>query len=69
MRDITITMEEGQRQMTLLALAELAIARPGWVDALERVALLMDNHTATGNAELFRKFLDLHVPPEGRKVT
>jgi hypothetical protein len=30
----SVTVEEGERQMLLLALAELAKARPGWEDAL-----------------------------------
>lgn len=29
---------EGQRQMILLALAELALSRPGWDDAIRRIA-------------------------------
>jgi hypothetical protein len=45
--------------MTLLALAKLSIERPGWLDALEEVALLMDN-SIDGKPELFSKFRTLH---------
>jgi hypothetical protein len=31
-------IEEGDRQMVLLALAELSLSRPGWDDALGRIA-------------------------------
>jgi hypothetical protein len=30
MHDITVTIDEGERQMLLLALAKLSIERPGW---------------------------------------
>ena len=33
-----VDLEEGDRQLVLLALAELALRRPGWDDALGRVA-------------------------------
>ncbi len=33
-----VTIEEGERQTTLLALAELSLRRPGWLDHLERIA-------------------------------
>jgi hypothetical protein len=31
-------LEEGDRQMVVLAIAELALSRPGWDDALRRIA-------------------------------
>jgi hypothetical protein len=31
-------IEEGDRQMILLAIAELSLSRPGWDDALGRIA-------------------------------
>jgi hypothetical protein len=46
-------MEESQRQMTLLALAKLAIERPGWTWALEQIALLMDDPAPDGKPLLF----------------
>lgn len=35
-------VSEEDRQMILLALAELSLRRPGWLDALERVAGTFD---------------------------
>lgn len=35
---MNVTIEEEDRQMILLALAELSLRRPGWLDALGRVA-------------------------------
>jgi hypothetical protein len=66
LKNITITLEEEERQMTLLALAKLAVERPGWVWALEQIALKMDNRVDEDRAEMFRKFLSLHGSPEGR---
>jgi hypothetical protein len=58
-------MEEGQRQMTLLALAKLSIERPGWLWALEQVALLMDDPEPDGKPYLFEEFRRIHAPAEG----
>jgi hypothetical protein len=38
-----LKIDEGQRQMMLLALAELALSRPGWDMALQMIAEKMDN--------------------------
>jgi hypothetical protein len=35
---IYFTIDEGERQAVLLALAELALSRPGWDDMLSRIA-------------------------------
>lgn len=35
---MNVTIEEEERQTTLLALAELSLRRPGWLDHLERIA-------------------------------
>jgi len=43
--------DEEQRQMVVLALAELAVARPGWLNALRGCAERIDS------AELFRDFM------------
>ena len=51
-----ITIDEGQRGAILLALAELSIARPGWLHMLEEIALLMDNCTTEGKAQMFEGF-------------
>lgn len=58
----TITVTEEQRQMILVALAELSIARPGWVMALEEAALTMDNEV-DGQAEMFEKLRRTHSDP------
>lgn len=39
----TIVIDESQRQIILLALAHLAVERPGWDVALADIAALMDN--------------------------
>lgn len=51
---------EEERQMVLLALAELSIARPGWVEGLGKIALLMDEPNPEGNATLFERFRRNH---------
>lgn len=59
---VTITIEEGQRQAILLALAHLAVERPGWKDAcLEPIALLIDNQRPDGKPELFTNFYLLRM--------
>lgn len=50
--NLKIEIEEDERQVILLALAHLAVERPGWRNMLERVALKMDNP----GPELFTKF-------------
>jgi hypothetical protein len=60
----TIELDEGQRQMVLLALAKLSIERPGWLYAIEELALTMDNTSAQGKPELlhnFRRLFDYGV--------
>jgi hypothetical protein len=52
--DVRIPFDEDQRQMVVLALAELAVARPGWLNALRGCAERIDS------AELFRDFTSLH---------
>lgn len=39
----TLKIDEGERQMVLLALAELALSRPGFDDILSRIAQRIDN--------------------------
>jgi hypothetical protein len=50
---MNIEIDEGQRQMILLALAHLAVERPGWKAALADTALVMDDGT------MFRTFYQL----------
>lgn len=56
----TFKLHEEQRQLILLALAELSIARPGWVNCLEEIAILMDNRSVDGRAQLFEQFRANH---------
>jgi hypothetical protein len=63
--DHIITLEEGQRQILLLALAKLSIERPGWLDAIERIAFLMDNRTMQGKPELLYEFRRIHNDTAG----
>lgn len=41
--DHVLTLSEGERQAVLMALAHLAIERPGWDDMLSRIARRIDN--------------------------
>jgi len=43
----TLEIEEGERQAILLALAHLAIERPGWDDMLREIAKKMDDDHLT----------------------
>lgn len=53
-----LELEEGERQMVLLALAHLSRERPGWDDALNRIALRIDNEE-NGRAKLYDAFRKL----------
>jgi len=64
MRDVTITLTEEQRQATLMALAHLAVERPGWDHMLSEIARKMDNATAEG-PELYLAFKKLHQDGSG----
>ncbi len=59
----SIRIDESERQAILLALAELSIARPGWVYMLEQIAFKMDNKDENGHAEMFEGFRYNHVRP------
>ena len=65
-------LDEGERQMMLMALAHLSIERPGWDDALNRLAL-----KASGDAigrpvqrstvyDYFRRLRRVALEHEGR---
>jgi len=58
MADLTITIEEEQRQAILLALAHLAVERPGWDYMLSEIARKMDRLMANANdkPELYEQF-------------
>jgi hypothetical protein len=68
MRHTVILMEE-HRQIILLALAELSIARPGLVYALNQAALQMDSMNAEGQAEMFEAFRQNHTLPIREALT
>lgn len=57
----TITITEEDRQMIIMALARLAIDRPGWLQACNDVALQMDNRLPGDEAEMFHGFLKFRL--------
>lgn len=59
----TIVLKEDERQTILLALAELSIARPGWVQMLSDIARQMDNTDPRGEPQMFEQFRQNHVAP------
>lgn len=59
----TVEIDEGQ--MILLALAKLSLERPGWDDALNEIALKMDNRTDVGRGEMYESFREIHSRKEG----
>lgn len=58
-----LRVDEGERQMMLLALAELSLEHPGWVAALEAIARKMDNVDENGQAKMFEQFRRNHSDP------
>jgi hypothetical protein len=58
---VTVTIDEGQRQMLLLALAKLAIDRPGWHMTLGDLAAKFSTapHIEDGR-EMFERFCELN---------
>jgi hypothetical protein len=60
MRDIQLTLEEEERQLVLLAIAHLAVNRPGWDYVLANIALKMDNKKGNGRPEMFDEFKALY---------
>jgi hypothetical protein len=53
-----VEIDEGERQLILLALAQLSVARPGWDHALNKIACKMDNVIA-GRGNLYDGFRHL----------
>jgi len=51
----TVTLDESERQTILLALAHLAVERPGWLMMLERTALKLDR-VLDGKPAMFMQF-------------
>lgn len=58
MNSVEVKIEEGDRQMILLAIAELALSRPGWDDTLGRIADYL-SHDATNDGRLMFEGLKL----------
>jgi hypothetical protein len=54
-----LELSESDRQMVLMALAHLSEERPGWDDALHRLALQIDNQR-DGRALMYDDFRKLH---------
>lgn len=52
-------LEEGERQMVLMALAHLAVERPGWDDALQRLAMQLDNEQ-NNRPQMYDEFRKIH---------
>ena len=61
MSDVTLVLEEAERQLVLLALAGLSIRSPGFDYALNRLALRIDNDEA-GRASMYDDFRNLSEP-------
>jgi hypothetical protein len=51
----TLNFEEGERGAVIMALAHLAVERPGWDDMLSRIAARVDN-CASGRPEMYEEF-------------
>lgn len=66
MKDVTVTIDEGQRQVLLLALAKLSIERPGWAWMLgELAAKFSTAPNIEDGREMFEKFREIHHVQEG----
>lgn len=62
-KQFTIELDESQRQMVLMALAHLAMERPGWDYALMEIANKIDNERKKdGLPEMYMEFKNLHAP-------
>jgi hypothetical protein len=57
--DVMVRYDEEQRQLVLMALAHLAVERPGFDQALSKIAMKMDN-LFEGKPELYGRFKELH---------
>jgi hypothetical protein len=56
----SIDLQEDERQLVLMALAVLSLTFPGWDDAVNRIALRIDNDKG-GRAELFDEMRKLRA--------
>lgn len=64
----TITIDDGQRQLIIMALAHLSMESPGWIYALEEIALKMDNQTDDGRPQMFESFRRIHSEAVAAKL-
>ena len=55
-----IELNESDRQAVILALANLAVERPGWNYMLTRIALKMDNDRG-GKPQMYEEFKKTHA--------
>lgn len=55
----TLSLNEGERQALLMALAHLAVDRPGWDDMLSAIASRVDNRDR-GRPVMYDHFRSLH---------
>lgn len=73
---VTLELEEEERQLVLMALAQLAVRRPGWDYILNHIALRIDNHiglpetptidqaqegSVESRGEMFDQFKEMHL--------
>jgi hypothetical protein len=59
--DVTVTVDDGERQMLLLALAKLSIERPGWKWTLgELAAAFSTAPNIEDGREMFERFRAIH---------
>lgn len=65
---VRLELEEGERQVVLMALAALSIERPGWDHMLNEIARRIDNDEG-GRAKLYDGFRELRKPKEGECCT
>ncbi len=50
-----IELSEEDRQLVIMGLARLSLEYPGWAQALNEIALKMDNRLPDGSAEMFQE--------------
>ena len=57
---VALILEEEERQAVLLALAKLAVDRPGWDYMLSQIALKIDNKKEDGRPEMYDAMMAIH---------
>lgn len=55
-----LELDEGERQVVLLALAHLSVERPGWDHMLNEIASRIDN-VVEGRAKMYDEFRELRL--------